>query len=1277
MEPVDISFRVNDKDIEKASQRAVDSILGIGHAGEESVRAIKKQIKEQKQLIAIVSKDVKEITEKFNKMAPGKQKDAYIGEVRAVKRALEEEKAVLKGLETQLDAAHDASSRLAFTKRTLTDQMMKLKLAGQEDSEAFRKLANEAAEVERAIRSVNKQMMNVGRADANFQGFVSGLSGVAGAFSAGAGAMAMFGKESQDFQQVQTRLQALMAITIGLQQAYNSLNKNSAFQVNLLAKAKRAWAAAQDFLNVKLGIGIGLSKVFLATGVGLLIAGIGMLVAAYQRWVKEQEEINALQAELKSMEVETVKSMAKQTTEVRALIAVAKDYNASLTSRREAVRQLNELMPGYNAHINQEGRLVGDTDAALKKYLDTLYKVEKAKTILSNMSKVKAQLDELNVVGPESLSNMEKIISGVAGIFSREKQAEMIAGFEDVKKTEFEGNKRALEAVLKEMEGDFSKLMKDNTVFDALFGDENYKNKQKKLSEQAKKTAEQLKKQQEKAEAEVNEELRRLAEKNITDRINLLEEGTQKELAKIRDKYNRTIAEAERLEKEWAEKQKKPLTETQKKEISSKKRIARDVRVQEEGRVIRALVDKYKDFAAQRLAIETRFNKDIAELEKQRVAAIFSGNYAASAVFDQAITQATKNKARELTAFDFDLLKKNPDYVRAFEDLRNMSTETLSYLLEQFETFKEQAAESLDPTQLREYAGTMQQIIDELTNRNPFKTLATAQDSLRRAQSELSVASSNLKAVRNSGDTEKIAKAEAEYRQKLDETTEATNNVLKAQKAVNIVLSKFFDTIGKLGDVIGGQAGEIVRIVGEIGNFVVSSIEGIQAAANAGSTALAQIERASAILGIIQLVMQLLSALDSLTAGAYKEYERLAEKQKQINLLSTAVNDYQLAVMKARHAEDSWFSQDKIRDLWHLREQGAKAYQSYVSKINEDQIRYVNKYSNKFKNLDEAILRYRKKNPQGKRPTLEELKNETEKAVDNLRIETYKGRRGFFGIGRKTQRTEDLREWVRRELKTELFKDDGMLNKEAYEQIMQKYGDKLVGETKETLEYLKKMQEEYEAYRQQLQEYVSSLYSPLLDNMTQAIWDWFDSGKNVMDQFREYSRDTFRNIANEMVKALINKHVFDGVGKQLEKLHDDYFSGKISEKQLYEGIAKTAETLDKTFEEKMPIIQKSMEALNGTLEKAGIDLYKPKQQAEKGFHTSVSQESFNEWLGQFVALRIHASNANVILTQAEASMRVMATHLFAIETNTRDTVQELREVKALIRRMEVEGVKMK
>ena len=1275
MEPVDISFRVNDKDIEKASQRAVDSILGIGHAGEESVRAIKKQIKEQKQLIALVSKDVKEITEKFNKMVPGKQKDAFVGEVRAVKRALEEEKAVLKGLETQLEAAHDASRRLAFTKRSLTDQMMKLKLAGQEDSEAFRKLANEAAEVERAIRSVNKQMQNVGRADANFQGFISGLSGVAGAFSAGAGAMALFGKESQDLQQVQTRLQALMAITIGLQQAYNSLNKVSAFQVNILAKAKRAWGTAQAFLNVQLGIGVGLSRALMASGVGLLIAGIGMLVAAYQNWAREQEEINALQERFKDVEVEAVKSIAEQKVRVEALIAVAKDYNASLVSHLEAVRQLNELMPQYNGYISKEGELIANTDTALKVYLDTLFKVEMAKKRIGSIVDARSRLDELDTRGVEERSWLEKATDDFINLYYKMHGAGPLDYFKKKKEEEFNAAHQQEEDFIKKQTEALKKDLQDNTIFDALFGDEKYKNKQKKLAEQAKKDADKLKK----AELQINEELRRLAEKNITDRINLLEEGTQKELAKIRDKYNRTISEAERLEKEWAEKQKKPLTEAQKKEIGEKKQIARDVRIQEEGRVIKALVDKYKDFAAQRLAIETKYNKDIAELEKQRIDALLSGNYAAASALDQAITQATKNKAKELTAFDFDLLKKNPDYVRAFEDLRNTSSETLSYLLEQFETFKDQAAESLDPTQLREYANTIQQILDELTNRNPFKALATAQDSLRRAQSGLAAATASLNAARGSGDTEKITKAELEHRRALDEVKKASNDVEKAQHAVNVILLKSLDLFGKMGKIIGGQAGEIIGFIGEIGSFVITSIEGIQAAARQGATALATIEKASAILGIIQLVMQLLSALDSLTDGAHKEYERLAEKQKQINLLSTAVNDYQLAVLKARNAEEAWFAEDKIRDLWHLREQGAKAYQSYVNKLNEDQAKYIDKYSPKKKTWDEATREYYRKHPNGfKPPKYFENKQETAKALDNLRIETQAGRKGFLGLfGRKRQKTEDLREWVRRELKTELFKDDGMLNKEAYDQILEKYGDKLVGETKETLEYLKKMQEEYEAYQQQLQEYVSNLYSPLLDNMTQAIWDWFDNGKNAMDQFREYSRDTFRNIANEMVKSLINKHVFDGVGKQLEKLHDDFFSGKISEKQLYEGIAKTAETLDKTFEEKMPIIQKSMEALNGTLEKAGIDLHKPKQQAEKGFHTSVSQESFNEWLGQFVALRIHASNANVILTQAEASMRVMSTHLFAIETNTRDTVQELKEVNTRLKRIETEGVRVK
>ncbi len=1235
LDPVEVRFKVNDKDIAEASRRAVDSIVGIGKAGEDAVRSLRKQIKEQKEIIAHVSKDVKDITGKFEKMVPGGQKEAYAAEVRAVKRALEEEKAVLKGLETQLDTAHDAARRLTHAKRDLTDRMMKLKLAGHEDTEAFRKLAAEASEVDRAIRSVNKQMSNIGRVDSGFQGLVSGLSGVAGALSAGAGTMALFGNESKNLQQVQTRLQALMAITIGLQQTYNSLNSSSAFHVTVLAKAKKAWAVAQDFLNVKLGIGIGLSRALMVTGVGALIAGIGLLVAAYQRWAKEQEEINALQESFKNIEIEVAKSMVEQTVKVRGLIAVTENHNISLSNRRKAILQLKEIMPGYNAYIDEEGVLVGNATEQLAQYLEVLYKVEKAKKKMSKLVELSEQREELELRGSEKFSFWDSMEVGFLNIFNpdagerllneklHDKTTRWIRKIDDIKKQE--------EAIQK----DLYKSFEDDSVFNAILGGKAGTEKK-----QAAKAGKEKKSQEQK----INEELRRLAEKNITDRLELMDEGTRKEIAKIRDKKN----------------------------------LANDLRIKEEKQVISTLVDKYKGFAAQRLAIEEKYNKDITDLRERGLMAAVQSQIAESARFAEAASEAEMKKAKELTAFDFDVLKKNPDYVRAFEDLRNTSTETLSYLLEQFQLFKEQASESLDPAQLREYTNTIQQVLDELTARNPFKALAASQDALRQSKMELSVATANLNAARGGGDTERATAAEQEYRRALDKVYEATNNVLKSQKAVNDVMHKFFETVTRLGDLLGGQAGQIIGLIAEIGNFVITSVEGIKTAEQAGVKALATLEKASAILGVIQLVVQLISVLDSLVSDAHKEYERFAEKQKQINLLSTAVNDYQLAVLKAKNAEDAWFSEDKIRDLWQLREQGARAYQSYVKKSNEEQIRYVNKYSNKFKNISEALHRYHQKHPDGKRPTKADIEKETVSALENLRIETRAGYSRFFGIIKKSQKTEDLRDFVRKNLNVELFGKDNRLNTAAYEQIMEKYGNKLVGETKETLEYLKKMQEEYDVYKEQLQEYVSSRYSPLLDNMTSALWDWFDSGRDVMDSFKEYSRDTFRSIATDMLKSIVNKHIFKDIDKKLKSLYDGFFQGKISEKQLYAGIAEASKDLDKSLTEKLPIVKESMKGISETLKKAGTDIRLPKQQqAERGFHTSVSQESFNEWLGQFVALRIHASNIYSTLADAEKSTKTITGHLFAIESNTHETVRELRETNNRLKRLEIEGIKLK
>ncbi|WGU70648.1 hypothetical protein QIU18_00370 [Capnocytophaga canimorsus] len=78
--------------------------------------------------------------------------------------------------------------------------------------------------------------------DANFQGMITGLSGVAGGFSATTGAMALFGSENEELQSVMTKVQSVMAITIGLQQVSQTLNKDSAFRLVTLNKLKTWWA---------------------------------------------------------------------------------------------------------------------------------------------------------------------------------------------------------------------------------------------------------------------------------------------------------------------------------------------------------------------------------------------------------------------------------------------------------------------------------------------------------------------------------------------------------------------------------------------------------------------------------------------------------------------------------------------------------------------------------------------------------------------------------------------------------------------------------------------------------------------------------------------------------------------------------------------------------------------------------------------------------------------------------------------------------------------------
>ena len=114
------------------------------------------------------------------------------------------------------------------------------------------------------------------------------------------------------------------------------------------------------------------------------------------------------------------------------------------------------------------------------------------------------------------------------------------------------------------------------------------------------------------------------------------------------------------------------------------------------------LLNQYQDYTDQRLAIERKFNEDIATLQEQRKQAVKNGDTDQVEQIDRSIAQATKNKGMELMGLDYDKLKESPEYVRAFENLKETSSETLNSLLTQLENAKSTAAKVLSPDQLRE-----------------------------------------------------------------------------------------------------------------------------------------------------------------------------------------------------------------------------------------------------------------------------------------------------------------------------------------------------------------------------------------------------------------------------------------------------------------------------------------------------------------------------------------------------------------------------------------------
>lgn len=208
-----------------------------------------------------------------------KQADALLREeqqLRKTQEAAQNNTTAQQSLRTQL--------------RNVREQLGQMEEAGLRGTETFRALQREAGRLANAIGDAQTQARIFSHDNAGLQGMIAGLSGVAGAFTAAQGAVALFAGENENLQKIMLKVQALMSITMGLQQVANALNKDSAFMLVTVAKAKELLAAANVKLAAALHISTAAAAALMATlTLGLSVA-ITVIIAAISKFQSKQAE---------------------------------------------------------------------------------------------------------------------------------------------------------------------------------------------------------------------------------------------------------------------------------------------------------------------------------------------------------------------------------------------------------------------------------------------------------------------------------------------------------------------------------------------------------------------------------------------------------------------------------------------------------------------------------------------------------------------------------------------------------------------------------------------------------------------------------------------------------------------------------------------------------------------------------------------------------------------------------------------------------------------------
>lgn len=304
---------------------------------------------------------------------------------------LQDQKQQLVEINGQLDNSSQKHLRIRTLIMDGREELIKMQQAGMTNTAEFQQTAEHVGDLRKQMVLANATMQYFADPARHITALKTGIQGLVGATSLLTGVTGLFISDNKEMEEIQTRVQSLLSVSIGLEQTYSAVKKSSMFMQEIYNIQRKAGIAAQELDNAAKEKGIALTwgetaaqraydlvananpYVLLATAAITLIGAIALVTFATKHQTEVEKEhlrmINEVYAEQNRYAASVAEKASGQISSYEKLraewLALGKDQKAQnkfIIDNKDAFHSLgvavNSVSEANNYLVSQSGNVV-------------------------------------------------------------------------------------------------------------------------------------------------------------------------------------------------------------------------------------------------------------------------------------------------------------------------------------------------------------------------------------------------------------------------------------------------------------------------------------------------------------------------------------------------------------------------------------------------------------------------------------------------------------------------------------------------------------------------------------------------------------------------------------------------------------------------------------------------------------------------------------------------------------------------------------------------------